>query len=99
MNDPAVRAVAELLCRFAGERSGDPNEVARFLEDLLVGEMALLTAYRSGLVTSEEVVNALIDRFQTRTFGIPEPSAEGRAAEWATLGRDVHEVLFGSPRP
>ncbi len=99
MTEPAVRAAVEMLCRFAGERPGDHSDLARFLEDLLVGERGLLTSHLSGLVTAEEVVDALLDRFQRLTFGVPEPGAEQRAAEWAVLGRDVYAVLFGRPRP
>ena len=98
MTEPAVRAAVEMLCRFAGERAGDDDELARFLEDLLIGERGLLTSHLSGLVTAEEVVDALLDRFQTLIFGVPEPGAE-RAAEWAVLGREVYAVLFGRPRP
>lgn len=99
MTEPAVRAAVEMLCRFAGERPGDRSDLARFLEDLFVGERGLLTSHLSGLVTGEEVIDALLDRFQTLTFGVPELGAEQRAAEWAVLGRDVYAVLFGRPRP
>ncbi len=99
MTEPAVRAAVEMLCTFAGERAGDHNDLARFLEDLLVGERGLMTSHLNGLVTAEEVVDALLDRFQTLTLGVPEPGEEQHAAEWAVLGRSVYAVLFGRPRP
>ena len=94
-----AHTVVPVLHRFAAARGviEGENQLELFVEDLLFGEHALWEAYRGGIVTSDEVVDALLDRFFTRTFGLRDavtsPPREGE--EWTALRAEVRSKLFG----
>lgn len=59
---------------------------------MLISERQLLPCYEQGIVTADEVVVALIDRFCTRTF---DSDAAGHdQALWDAAAREVAAALF-----
>ncbi len=92
-----LESVAELLANFAlshGASTFSTVQARAVVAELLFGQRALWQAFREDLVTEEEVVNAIADRFATAAFRAvdSEPSSD----LWAVLWRDLAGLLFRS---
>jgi SAM-dependent methyltransferase len=90
-----IDAIAGLL----GEHfrcSVDPADFRQFLRDVLEGERDLMGAHAAGLVTTDEVVEAVIDRGAVHLLGAPKHMAARDTADLDRLREQVRGRLFGN---
>ncbi len=92
-----LESIVRLLAHFAQSRGASTISVAQvnvLVAELLVGQRALWQAFVDGLVTQDEVLNAVLDRFAIAAFRAveSEPSSE----QWAALREDLGRQLFPS---
>lgn len=90
-----LQPVLDVFVRFARTHnmSMSAEEAARLIAETLLTDRALLQACRAGIVTREEVLDALLGRFHVQALGSAE-NARPSLAAWVRLRAELALVLF-----
>ncbi len=92
-----LQPLLDMFVRFARTHSMSMSaeEAARLITETLLTDRALLQACRCGIVTREEVLDALVGRFHVEALEVPEDARPSLAA-WVELRAALAPVLFAA---